>query len=104
MSNYDNDKLAATWYAFGRQDAEHNPLVDVFDFGVFYAAQRTSHGRSIQDAFATYVEKVTNDEVARRAATAPVIADSDDMVPQAHITTNAFLDSVAKSLGWDEQR
>jgi len=97
MSNYDNDKLAATWYAFGRQDAEHNPLVDVFDFGVFYAAQRHGRGQSIQDAFATYVERETRENdrdrywdaawqantVAEQAAQAPVIADSDDMSPPA---------------------
>ena len=74
MSNYDNDKLAATWYAFGRQDAEHNPLVDVFDFGVFYASQRHGRGQSIQDAFVTYL-----------ASLAPVIADSDDdIIWQVH--------------------
>jgi hypothetical protein len=54
-SNDNNDRLSATWYAFGRQDAAHNPLVDVFAFGVFYAEQRATAGQSIQDAFATYV-------------------------------------------------
>lgn len=54
MSN-DNNIQCATWYAFGRQDANHDPRVDVFAFGVFYDAQRGVTGQSIQDAFATYV-------------------------------------------------
>lgn len=54
MSN-DNDATIATWYAWGRQDAQHDPRVDVFAFGTFYAEQRATAGRSVQDAFAAYV-------------------------------------------------
>jgi hypothetical protein len=68
MSNDINlNRVSATWYAWGRQDAEHNPLVDVFAFADFYVAQRATAGRSIQDAFTVYL-----------ASLAPVIADSDD--------------------------
>jgi hypothetical protein len=49
------NRASATWYAWGRQDAEHNPKVDVFAFAEFYLAQRHTAGQSIQDAFATYV-------------------------------------------------
>ena len=53
------NRVSATWYAWGRQDAEHNPLVDVFAFADFYVAQRATAGQSIQDAFTTYVASVT---------------------------------------------
>jgi hypothetical protein len=71
MSNTNgNDILSvsqATWYAFGRQDAEHNPKVDVFAFGQFYAAQRATVGQSIQDAFATYVASLEAAEAEANA-------------------------------------
>jgi hypothetical protein len=88
MSNNDNIDYSAVWYAYGRQDAEYNPLVDVFAFATFYVAQRATRGQSVQDAFATYVAKVAKDEARRQAAAAPVLADSDATCP----CTPSFVD------------
>jgi hypothetical protein len=48
-------RTSATWYAWGRNDAE-GTTTDVFAFAAFYEAQRTSRGQSVQDAYKTFVE------------------------------------------------
>lgn len=51
-------KLAAIWYAWGRQDAE-GVTVDVFEFGDHYAelAANPAGRPSVQDAFKAYRDR-----------------------------------------------
>jgi hypothetical protein len=51
-------RISATWYAWGRNDAE-GTSTDVFEFGKFYEAQRTSRGQSVQDAYKTFTKAFT---------------------------------------------
>lgn len=64
-------RTSATWYAWGRNDAE-GTSVDVFKFAEFYEAQRTSRGQSVQDAFKTFVADLpasTRDKMIAQAQT-----------------------------------
>jgi hypothetical protein len=57
ISNEQLERTSATWYAWGRNDAE-GTATHVFDFADFYVAQRTSRGQSVQDAYKTFVADV----------------------------------------------
>jgi hypothetical protein len=86
MSNNDIDSLhtSALWYAWGRQDAQHTPGVDVFAFADQYAAIAAAGGHrpSIQDAFATYVAGLVVErqqcEFCLRPAVTHIDCDYDD--------------------------
>jgi hypothetical protein len=48
-----DNRIAATWYAWGRNDAE-GTSTDVFEFADFYVEQRETRGQSVQDAYKTF--------------------------------------------------
>jgi len=77
-AHHNTDQLSATWYAWGRNDAE-GTSTDVFVFGEFYAAQRPVRGQSVQDAYAEFTSLTrlqAADLIASRQALAALEAQS----------------------------
>jgi len=72
------DRTSATWYAWGRNDAE-GTTTDVLAFADFYVAQRKSRGQSVQDAYKTFT--TTDDTTLRNIA--PIADEVRDFLAKA---------------------
>ena len=67
------DRQSAIWYAWGRNDAERT-RTDVFAFGEFYVAQRSTRGQSVQDAYKEFTG-LTRLQAADLTASRQALAD-----------------------------
>jgi hypothetical protein len=79
------DLTSATWYAWGRNDAE-GTTTDVFAFADYYVSQRPLRGQSIQDAYTTFTTGfgvVVAASIEDPATIAPIADEVRDFLAKA---------------------